>query len=152
MPWSAPAATRLIPAFKLMRSAAAYWRGSEKNPQLQRIYGTAWASRDELKAYLKLLEEAARRDHRKLGAELDLFSFPDEIGSGLAVFHPKGGIVGGEMENDLRERHQNSGYYIRHPSAHHQVEPVRDIGRLGWYADCMFPPCRWRVRVTTSSL
>ncbi|BCB88978.1 hypothetical protein Psuf_062910 [Phytohabitans suffuscus] len=83
--------TRLIGAFKLMRSAAAYWRGSEKNPQLQRVYGTAWPTRDALKAYLRLLEEAARRDHRKLGAELDLFSFPDEIGSGLAVFHPKGG-------------------------------------------------------------
>ena len=85
--------TRRIPAFKLMRSAAAYWRGSEKNPQLQRIYGTAWATKDALKAYLHQLEEAAKRDHRKLGAELDLFSFPDELGSGLAVFHPKGGVL-----------------------------------------------------------
>src|SRR5690606_27380127 len=82
--------TRFIGAFKLMRTAAAYWRGSERNPQLQRVYGTAWPTRDALKAYLTMLEEAARRDHRKLGAELDLFSFPDEIGSGLAVFHPKG--------------------------------------------------------------
>ncbi|MEU5675378.1 threonine--tRNA ligase, partial [Micromonospora sp. NPDC047753] len=98
--------TRLIGAFKLMRSAAAYWRGSEKNPQLQRVYGTAWPTRDELKAYLKLLEEAARRDHRKLGADLDLFSFPDEIGSGLAVFHPKGGIIRREMEHYSRLRHE----------------------------------------------
>src|SRR5690606_3645363 len=85
--------TRLIGAFKLMRTAAAYWRGSEKNPQLQRIYGTAWPTRDALKAYLKLLEEAERRDHRKLGVQLDLFSFPEELGSGLPVFHPKGGII-----------------------------------------------------------
>ncbi|HEV8173881.1 MAG TPA: threonine--tRNA ligase, partial [Actinoplanes sp.] len=91
--------TRLIGAFKLMRGAAAYWRGSERNPQLQRIYGTAWPTRDDLKAYTRLLEEAARRDHRKLGAELDLFSFPEEIGSGLAVFHPKGGIIRREMED-----------------------------------------------------
>jgi len=85
--------TKLIPAFKLMRTAAAYWRGSEKNPMLQRIYGTAWPSQDELNGYLELLAEAEKRDHRRLGTELDLFSFPEEIGSGLAVFHPKGGIV-----------------------------------------------------------
>ena len=90
--------TRAIPALKLMRSAAAYWRGSEKNPQLQRIYGTAWESRDALKEHLRMLEEAEKRDHRRLGAELDLFSFPDEIGSGLAIFHPKGGIIRREME------------------------------------------------------
>ncbi len=89
--------TKLIGAFKLMRTAAAYWRGSEKNPQLQRVYGTAWPTRDALKAYLQMLEEAARRDHRKLGTELDLFSFPDEIGSGLAVVHPKGGIIRREL-------------------------------------------------------
>jgi threonyl-tRNA synthetase len=102
--------TRLIGAFKLMRTAAAYWRGSEANQQLQRVYGTAWATRDDLKAYLKLLEEAARRDHRKLGVELDLFSFPDEIGSGLAVFHPKGGILRREMENYSRAKHEAEGY------------------------------------------
>ena len=91
--------TRRIPAFKLMRTAAAYWRGGEKNPQLQRIYGTAWASRDDLKAYLHRLEEAGKRDHRKLAAELDLFSFPEEIGPGLAVFHPKGGMLRKTMED-----------------------------------------------------
>ncbi|MGH3266317.1 MAG: threonine--tRNA ligase, partial [Trebonia sp.] len=94
--------TRVIPALKLMRSAAAYWRGSEKNPQLQRIYGTAWQTRDALKEYLHQLEEAEKRDHRKLGRELDLFSFPDEIGSGLAVFHPKGGIIRRVMEDYSR--------------------------------------------------
>ena len=102
--------TRRIPAFSLMRSAAAYWRGSEKNPQLQRIYGTAWASRDDLKAYLNQLAEAAKRDHRKLGAELDLFSFPDELGSGLAVFHPKGGILRKAMEDYSRAKHVEAGY------------------------------------------
>jgi threonyl-tRNA synthetase len=132
--------TRLIPAFKLMRSAAAYWRGSEKNPQLQRIYGTAWPSRDELKAYLKMLEEAARRDHRKIGADLDLFSFPDEIGSGLAVFHPKGGIIRREMENYSRIRHEQEGYaFVNSPhiTKGHLFEVS---GHLGWYADSMFPP------------
>ena len=102
--------TRLIPALKLMRSAAAYWRGSEKNPQLQRIYGTAWESRDALKEYLRMLEEAEKRDHRKLGAELDLFCFPDEIGSGLAVFHPKGGVIRREMEDYSRPKHVEAGY------------------------------------------
>lgn len=100
--------TRNIPAFKLMRNAAAYWRGSEKNAQLQRIYGTAWPTKDELKAYLEFLEEAAKRDHRKLGSELDLFSFPDELGSGLAVFHPKGGVVRKEMEQYSRLRHEEA--------------------------------------------
>ena len=93
-----------------MRTAAAYWRGNEKNPQLQRIYGTAWASRDDLKAYLNRLEEAAKRDHRKLGAELDLFSFPDELGSGLPVFHPKGGVLRREMEDYVRQRHIDEGF------------------------------------------
>ena len=102
--------TRAIPAFKLMRVAAAYWRGSEANPQLQRIYGTAWESRDALKAYLHRLGEAEKRDHRRLGAELDLFSFPDEIGSGLAVFHPKGGVMRRVMEDYSRQRHEESGY------------------------------------------
>ena len=96
-------------AFKLMRTAAAYWRGSEKNPQLQRVYGTAWPTKDELKAYLERLAEAEKRDHRKLGAELDLFSFPEEIGSGLAVFHPKGGVVRKQMEDYSRRRHEDEG-------------------------------------------
>ena len=102
--------TKHIPAFKLMRSAAAYWRGSEKNPMLQRIYGTAWPSQDELNAYLELLAEAEKRDHRRLGQELDLFSFPDEIGSGLAVFHPKGGIIRRAMEDYSRKRHEEEEY------------------------------------------
>ena len=89
----------------LTRIAAAYWRGSEKNPQLQRIYGTAWPSKDELREYQHRLEEAAKRDHRRLGKELDLFSFPEEIGSGLSVWHPRGGIVRGEMEQHARRRH-----------------------------------------------
>ncbi|MFY8255382.1 MAG: threonine--tRNA ligase, partial [Candidatus Planktophila sp.] len=102
--------TKHIPAFKLMRSAGAYWRGSEKNPMLQRIYGTAWPSQDELNAYLELLAEAEKRDHRRLGQELDLFSFPEEIGSGLAVFHPKGGIVRRAMEDYSRKRHEEESY------------------------------------------
>ncbi|MEV1289872.1 threonine--tRNA ligase [Micromonospora sp. NPDC049679] len=132
--------TRLIGAFKLMRSAAAYWRGSEKNPQLQRVYGTAWPTRDALKAYLKLLEEAARRDHRKLGADLDLFSFPDELGSGLAVFHPKGGIIRREMENYSRIKHEQAGYsFVNTP--HITKGNLYEVsGHLGWYADGMFPP------------
>ncbi|MBA3488159.1 MAG: threonine--tRNA ligase, partial [Longispora sp.] len=132
--------TRHIPAFKLMRSAAAYWRGSEKNPQLQRIYGTAWPSRDALKEHLRLLEEAAKRDHRKLGAELDLFSFPDEVGSGLAVFHPKGGIIRREMENYSRLKHEEAGYsFVNTP--HIAKGTLFEIsGHLGWYKDTMYPP------------
>ena len=132
--------TRIIPAFKLMRSAAAYWRGSEKNPQLQRIYGTAWPSRDALKEHLRLLEEAAKRDHRKLGVELDLFSFPDELGSGLAVFHPKGGIIRREMEDYSRKRHEEADYAFvntPHITKGHLYEVS---GHLDWYADGMFPP------------
>jgi threonyl-tRNA synthetase len=132
--------TRLIPAFKLMRSAAAYWRGSEKNPQLQRIYGTAWPSRDELKAYLNRLAEAERRDHRKLGTELDLFSFPDEIGSGLVVFHPKGGVIKREMEDYVRARHIEEGFqYVGSP--HISKENLfHTSGHLPYYKDTMFPP------------
>jgi threonyl-tRNA synthetase len=132
--------TRLIPAFKLMRSAAAYWRGSEKNPQLQRIYGTAWPSRDDLKAYLNRLAEAERRDHRKLGAELDLFSFPDEIGSGLVVFHPKGGVIKREMEDYVRRRHIEEGFqYVGTP--HISKEGLfHTSGHLPYYKDTMFPP------------
>jgi threonyl-tRNA synthetase len=132
--------TRLIPAFKLMRSAAAYWRGSEKNPQLQRVYGTAWPSRDELKAYLNRLAEAERRDHRKLGTELDLFSFPDEIGSGLVVFHPKGGVIKREMEDYVRARHIEEGFqYVGSP--HITKEGLfHTSGHLPYYKDTMFPP------------
>lgn len=135
--------TRLIGAFKLMRSAAAYWRGSEKNPQLQRVYGTAWPTRDELKAYLRLLEEAARRDHRKLGADLDLFSFPDEIGSGLPVFHPKGGVLKRTMEDYVRSRHVEEGFdYVGTP--HISKEGLfHTSGHLPYYADGMFPPMQF---------
>ncbi|HEY6593895.1 MAG TPA: threonine--tRNA ligase [Asanoa sp.] len=132
--------TRLIGAFKLMRSAAAYWRGSEKNPQLQRVYGTAWPTRDALKAYLKVLEEAARRDHRKLGAELDLFSFPDEIGSGLAVFHPKGGIIRRELESYSRQRHEQSGYEFVNTPHITKGQLFETSGHLPYYAETMFPP------------
>jgi threonyl-tRNA synthetase len=132
--------TRLIGAFKLMRSAAAYWRGSERNPQLQRVYGTAWPTRDQLKDYLKLLEEAARRDHRKLGAELDLFSFPDEIGSGLAVFHPKGGIIRREMENYSRLAHERAGYSFVNTPHITKAQLFETSGHLPYYADTMFPP------------
>ncbi|CCH75534.1 Threonine--tRNA ligase [Nostocoides australiense Ben110] len=133
--------TRVIGnAFKLMRSAAAYWRGSEKNPSLQRVYGTAWPSKDALKAYLDRLAEAERRDHRKLGAELDLFSFPDELGSGLPVFHPKGGIIKREMEDYVRRRHIEEGFeYVGTP--HISKDGLfHTSGHLPYYADTMFPP------------
>ncbi|KOT26567.1 threonine--tRNA ligase [Streptomyces caelestis] len=135
--------TRTIPAFKLMRSAAAYWRGSEKNPQLQRIYGTAWPTKDELKAYLDFLAEAEKRDHRKLGSELDLFSFPDELGPGLAVFHPKGGVVRKVMEDYSRRRHEVSGYeFVNTP--HISKEHLFEIsGHLPHYAEGMFPPIQF---------
>ena len=126
--------------FKLMRSAAAYWRGSEKNEQLQRIYGTAWASRDDLKAHLFRLEEAAKRDHRKLGIELDLFSFPDELGSGLAVFHPKGGILRREMENYVRQRHIDEGFDFVNTPHISKDGLFHTSGHLPYYADTMFPP------------
>ena len=127
-------------AFKLMRSAAAYWRGCEKNPQLQRVYGTAWPTKDELKAYLERLAEAEKRDHRKLGAELDLFSFPDELGSGLAVFHPKGGVIKREMEDYVRRRHIEEGFqYVGTP--HISKDGLfHTSGHLPYYADTMFPP------------
>jgi threonyl-tRNA synthetase len=132
--------TRVIPAFKLMRSGGAYWRGSEKNPQLQRIYGTAWESRDRQEEYLKLLEEAEKRDHRKLGAELDLFSFPSEIGSGLPVFHPKGGVVRKVMEDYSRRRHEESGYEFVNTPHITKGDLFATSGHLGWYKDDMFPP------------
>ena len=132
--------TKHIPAFKLMRTAAAYWRGSEKNPMLQRIYGTAWPSQDELNAYLELLAEAEKRDHRRLGTELDLFSFPEEIGSGLAVFHPKGGIVRRAMEDYSRIRHEEEGYEFVYSPHITKAALFETSGHLQWYADGMYPP------------
>src|SRR4051812_3832116 len=132
--------TGKIPAFKLMRSAAAYWRGSEKNPQLQRIYGTAWESMEALERHLELIAEAERRDHRRLGAELDLFSFPDEIGSGLVVFHPKGGVIKRVMEDYVRQRHIDEGFsYVGTPHISKQGL-FETSGHLPYYADTMFPP------------
>jgi threonyl-tRNA synthetase len=132
--------TKHIPAFKLMRSAGAYWRGSEKNPMLQRIYGTAWPSVDTLNAYLELLLEAEKRDHRRLGAELDLFSFPEEIGSGLAVFHPKGGIIRRAMEDYSRIRHEDEGYEFVFSPHITKSALFETSGHLDWYADGMYPP------------
>ena len=132
--------TRDIPAFKLMRTAAAYWRGDQRNQQLQRIYGTAWESRDALKAHLTMLEEAEKRDHRKLGAELDLFSFPDEIGSGLAVFHPKGGVVRMAMEEYSRRRHVEEGYEFVNTPHITKGALFETSGHLDWYAEGMYPP------------
>ena len=132
--------TKHIPAFKLMRTAAAYWRGSEKNPMLQRIYGTAWPSQDELNGYLELLAEAEKRDHRRLGTELDLFSFPEEIGSGLAVFHPKGGIIRRAMEDYSRKRHEDEGYEFVYSPHLTKAALFETSGHLQWYADGMYPP------------
>ncbi len=132
--------TKHIPAFKLMRSAAAYWRGSEKNPMLQRIYGTAWESTEQLDLYLDRLLEAEKRDHRRLGAELDLFSFPDEIGSGLPVFHPKGGIIRREMEDYARRRHEEAGYEFVNTPHITKGQLFETSGHLAWYADGMYPP------------
>jgi threonyl-tRNA synthetase len=132
--------TKIIPAFKLMRSAGAYWRGSEKNPMLQRIYGTAWPSQDDLNGYLELLAEAEKRDHRKLGQELDLFSFPEEIGSGLAVFHPKGGIVRRAMEDYSRKRHEDEGYEFVYSPHITKAALFETSGHLEWYSEGMYPP------------
>lgn len=133
--------TRLIGnGFQLMRSAAAYWRGSEKNPQLQRIYGTAWPTKEDLKAYTERLAEAERRDHRRLGVELDLFSFPDEIGSGLAVFHPRGGIVRMEMEEYSRKRHVQAGYSFVNSPHITKAKLFETSRHLEWYAEGMYPP------------
>ena len=133
--------TRMIGnGWALVRNAAAYWRGSEKNKQLQRIYGTAWPSKDELRAYQERQEEALKRDHRKLGAELDLFSFPEEIGSGLAVFHPKGGIIRAEIENYMRERLLANEYELVN-TPHITKGHLYEISQhLHWYKDGMFPP------------
>lgn len=132
--------TKLIPAVKLMRSSGAYWRGSEKNPMLQRIYGTAWPSQSELDTYLHFLEEAEKRDHRRLGSELDLFSFPDEIGSGLAVFHPKGGIVRRAMEDYSRKRHEEEDYQFVYSPHLTKAALFETSGHLEWYAEGMYPP------------
>jgi threonyl-tRNA synthetase len=132
--------TRQIPAFKLLRSGGAYWRGSEKNPQLQRIYGTAWPSREAQDHYLEMLAEAERRDHRKLGTELDLFSFPTEIGSGLAVFHPKGGTVRRVMEDYSRQRHEAAGYEFVNTPHITKEELFQISGHLQWFGENIFPP------------
>ncbi len=132
--------TKHIPAFKLMRAAGAYWRGSEKNPMLQRIYGTAWPTQEKLDEYLNLLEEAEKRDHRRLGAELDLFSFPEEIGSGLAVFHPKGGIIRRAMEDYSRKRHEEEDYQFVYSPHLTKAALFETSGHLQWYADGMYPP------------
>lgn len=133
--------TRLVGnGWDLTRVAGAYWRGSEKNPQLQRIYGTAWPTKDELRAYQHRLEEAAKRDHRKLGKELDLFSFPDEIGPGLSVFHPKGGIIRYEIERYMRERLLASGYQVVNTPHITKGDLFMTSGHLQWYAEGMYPP------------
>jgi threonyl-tRNA synthetase len=132
--------TGVLGAFKLTNVAGAYWRGDERNPQLTRIYGTAWATQDDLDAYLHRLEEAERRDHRKVGAELDLFSFPEEIGSGLAVFHPKGGLVRRLMEDYSRRRHEEAGYEFVYTPHITKSELFEISGHLTWFADGMFPP------------
>ena len=135
--------TRMIGnGFSLTRLAAAYWRGNEANKQLQRIYGTAWPSKDELKAHLERLEEAAKRDHRRLGAELDLFSFPEEIGSGLAVFHPKGGIIRRVMEDYSRAQHEAAGYEFVYSPHITKSNLFETSGHLAWYAEGMFPPMK----------
>ena len=134
--------TRYIPqnAIKLMRTSAAYWLGDQKNESLQRIYGTAWPSKDELKAHLTFLEEAERRDHRRLGAELDLFSFPEQIGSGLAVFHPKGGVVRRVMEDYSRKRHEAGGYEFVNSPHITKAALFEQSGHLDWYSEGMYPP------------
>ena len=132
--------TKHIPAFKLMRTAAAYWRGSEKNPMLQRIYGTAWPSQEKLDEYLNLLIEAEKRDHRRLGQELDLFSFPEEVGSGLAVFHPKGGIIRRAMEDYSRARHEEENYQFVYSPHLTKAALFETSGHLDWYSEGMYPP------------
>jgi threonyl-tRNA synthetase len=135
-----PSTKALGNAFRLTRTAAAYWRGSEKNPQLQRVYGTAWPTKDDLKAYLNRLAEAEKRDHRRLGVELDLYSFPEELGSGLAVFHPKGGIIRREMEGYVRQRHLDEGFEFVNTPHISKHGLFHTSGHLPYYADTMFPP------------
>ncbi len=146
--------TRFIPpnAFKLMRTAAAYWLGDQANEQLQRVYGTAWPSKEELQAYLTFLEEAEKRDHRKLGAELDLFSFPEEIGSGLAVFHPKGGVVRRVMEDYSRRRHEEAGYEFVNTPHITKSALFEKSGHLDWYAEGMYPPMQLDAEVDADGI
>ena len=132
--------TGYLQAFALTKSSAAYWRGDQRNAGLQRVYGTAWASREDLKAYQHRMAEAAKRDHRRLGTDLDLFSFPDEIGSGLAVFHPKGAIVRMEMEDYSRRRHIEEGYEFAYSPHLTKASLFQTSGHLDWYADGMYPP------------
>ena len=132
--------TKHIPAFKLTRSSAAYWRGDQCNASLQRVYGTAWESQEALEKHLELIEEAQRRDHRKLGVELDLFSFPDELGSGLPVFHPRGGVVRRELEDYSRRKHQQAGYEFVNTPHITKEQLYITSGHLEWYADGMYPP------------
>ncbi len=134
--------TKRIPAFRLTRTAAAYWRGDEQNKQLQRVYGTAWESKEALDAHLHRLEQAAARDHRRLGQELDLFSFPEEIGSGLAVFHPKGGVLRKVMEDYSRQRHVEAGYEFVNSPHITKSTLFETSGHLQWFADSMYPPMR----------
>jgi threonyl-tRNA synthetase len=135
--------TRLLGnGFQVTRSAAAYWRGNEHNPQLQRIYGTAWPSKDELRAHLERVAEAERRDHRRLGTELDLFSFPEEIGSGLAVWHPRGGVIRRVMEEYSRQRHEQAGYEFVYTPHITKAALFETSGHLDWYAEGMYPPLR----------
>lgn len=134
--------TGMIKAFKLMKTSAAYWRGNDKNPSVQRIYGTAWPTKEDLNNYLHRLVEAEKRDHRKLGVELDLFSFPDEIGSGLAVFHPKGGVIRRAMEDYSRVRHEAAGYEFVYTPHITKSNLFETSGHLQWYADGMYPPMR----------
>lgn len=132
--------TKYLGVYKLMRTAGVYWRSKESNPQLQRIYGTAWNTKEDLENYQNLLLEAEKRDHRKLGLELDLFSFPEEIGSGLAVFHPKGGVIRKVMEDYSRKRHEESGYEFVYTPHITKSVLFETSGHLEWYADGMFPP------------
>ncbi len=134
--------TKYIPAFALTRSSAAYWRGDQNNAGLQRVYGTAWESKEKLDEYMTMLEEAEKRDHRRLGNELDLFSFPDEVGSGLPVFHPDGGIVRMTMEQHSRERHVAAGYSFVNTPHVTKGDLFKKSGHLDWYADGMFPPMK----------
>ncbi|MDG1844826.1 MAG: threonine--tRNA ligase [Acidimicrobiales bacterium] len=126
--------------FKLMNVAGAYWRGDEKNPMLQRIYGTAWANKKQLKDHLFRLEEAAKRDHRKLANELDLLSFPSELGGGLAVWHPKGSQVRKLMEDYSRERHESGGYKFVYTPHLANAELFHTSGHLDFYSEGMYPP------------
>ncbi|RRD07421.1 threonine--tRNA ligase [Arachnia propionica] len=132
--------TGYLQAFALTKSSAAYWRGDQRNAGLQRVYGTAWATKEDLKAYLTRMAEAAKRDHRRLGTELDLFSFPDEIGSGLAVFHPNGAIVRMEMEDYSRRQHVAAGYQFAYSPHLTKASLFQTSGHLDWYADGMYPP------------